>query len=52
LACLFYGMFTPVAVAFKLIGRDVLCRWHRPATESYWSPKSMSADPRRYFRPF
>jgi hypothetical protein len=52
LACLFYGIFTPVALLFKLIGRDVLCRRHRPATQTYWTVKYMSTDPRSYFRPF
>src|SRR5436309_1699313 len=30
LACLYYGIFTPVGLLFKLIGRDVLARRPRP----------------------
>jgi hypothetical protein len=52
LACLFYGLFTPVALIFRLTGRDILCRRHRPEKETYWSPKAMPSDPQRYFRPF
>ena len=52
LACMFYGLFTPISLWFRLIGRDSLCRRRRPATESYWLPKSQSTDGSRYFRPF
>lgn len=50
LACLFYGLFTPIACCFKLIGRDVLCRQPRPGQESYWTPKAAATDVRGYFR--
>ena len=52
LACLFYGVFTPVGLLFRLIGRDTLGRGYRPTMASYWSLKSMPRDPQRYFRPF
>jgi hypothetical protein len=52
LACLFYGVFTPVGLLFRLLGRDALGRGYRPALESYWALKSMPTDPHRYFRPF
>jgi hypothetical protein len=52
LACLFYGIFTPVALLFKLIGRDVLVRRHPSTTETYWTVKCMPTEPRGYFRPF
>jgi len=52
LACLYFGLFTPVALVFRLIGRDVLCRRPRQGAETYWTPKSMPIAPDRYFRPF
>jgi hypothetical protein len=52
LACMFYGMFTPVALFFRLIGRDSLSRRHRPAVETYWLPKRQVTDLARYFRSF
>jgi hypothetical protein len=52
LACMFYGIFTPLAVLFRIIARDSLVRRHRPAVETYWSPKTQPSDPSRYFRPF
>jgi len=50
LLVIFYGVFTPVALMFKLIGRDALTRRLRPDLESYWVPKSTAADARSYFR--
>ena len=52
LAGLFYGVFTPMGLLFRLIGRDTLSRGYRPTLASYWSLKSMPTDPHRYFRPF
>jgi hypothetical protein len=52
LAVLFFGLFAPVAVAFRLIGRDPLDRTRHPERKSYWVPKPLSADLRRYFKQF
>ena len=52
LAILFYGLFTPIGLIFRLMGRDPLHRSRQPALESYWSPKVTPADPRRYFKQF
>jgi polyferredoxin len=52
LSLLFYGIFTPVALLFRLIGRDALVRRSRPPGETYWLPKPAIDDPRRYFRQF
>lgn len=49
LALLFYGVFTPVAVIFRLVGRDALRRRHRHR-ETHWVPKPTAADVRSYFR--
>jgi hypothetical protein len=49
LAILFYGVFTPVGLMFRLFGRDILVR-RRPAVNTYWRPKPAPRDPREYFR--
>ena len=52
LAMMFYGLFTPIAIIFRLIGRDPLHRTRRSGLETYWSHKPSAADPRRYFKQF
>lgn len=48
----YYGLFTPLAIVFRLIGRDVL-KLRRPAdAKSYWSVKPAPRDARSYFRQF
>ena len=51
LGVLYYGLFTPFALVFKLIGRDALVR-RRPAGDTYWVPKPAVADVGRYYRQF
>ena len=52
LAVLFYGVFTPVAVVFRLMKRDVL-RVRRPRpTDTFWTAKSQATDSREYLRQF
>lgn len=50
LALLFYGLFTPVGLLFRLIGRDVLNRRRQPELPTYWAPKPAAADVRSYYR--
>jgi hypothetical protein len=50
LGLVFYGVITPLALFFKLVGRDALARRFEPARESYWAPKRGAADMRSYFR--
>src|SRR5438309_4580317 len=53
LAVLFYGLFTPLALAFRLAGRDALRLRRAPdGTASYWTRRPAPADVRRYFRQF
>jgi len=52
LAILYYGLFTPIAAVFRLIGRDALDRTLQPAAATYWTPKPTTTDPRRYFKQF
>ena len=50
LALLFFGVFTPVALLFKLIGRDALARHPRPAVPTYWVVQPSVKNVRSYFR--
>jgi len=52
LLLMFFGIFTPVALVFRLIGRDALHRDWRPEEPSYWTPKAAPSEPRNYFRQF
>lgn len=49
LGILFYLLFTPIAVVFKLIGKDPLERKIEVETNSYWIPrKESSSDKKKY----
>jgi hypothetical protein len=52
LAILFYGVFTPLAVLFRLRGRDVLRRERPLEQATYWTAKPAAAHACDYFRPF
>jgi hypothetical protein len=52
LALMFYGIITPLALFFRLRGRDVLQRKRPPAGASLWTPKIQPDDIRRYFRQY
>jgi hypothetical protein len=49
LLLLFYGIFTPLALLFRIKGRDVLLRANRPR-DSFWLVKDPPADIHSYFR--
>jgi hypothetical protein len=52
LALIFYGMFMPLGLLFRLVGRDPLgCRSH-PEQRSYWLAKPGAAGPQSYLRQF
>jgi hypothetical protein len=48
---LFFGLFTPIGLFFRLVGRDPLQRARR-GVESYWTPKPVPEDVRSYFKQF
>src|SRR5437660_11363505 len=48
LACLYYGIFAPVGLLFRLIGRDALARRPHPEQATYWESKPMSTDMASY----
>ena len=53
LALLFFGLFTPIGLLFRLFGRDALAiRKTERNTErtTYWLPRSAAKDMRHYFR--
>jgi hypothetical protein len=50
LAILFFCLFTPIGILFRLIGRDVLRRRYAPDQESYWEVKPSAPDIRSYLR--
>jgi hypothetical protein len=52
LAVFYFLLLTPVALLFRLTGRDVLYRRFDAATESYWVPHKPSEDMERYFHQF
>lgn len=52
LVLMFYGVITPVAVFFRLRGRDLLSRKPTPSRPSFWIPKDTPQDARSYFRQY
>ena len=52
LVLMFYLILTPVALLFRLTGRDLLAKRRRPDCASYWLPKETPADVRSYFRQY
>jgi hypothetical protein len=52
LAVFYFLLLTPLALVFRLIGRDPLCRKFDAAAESYWVPHKASEDTERYFHQF
>jgi hypothetical protein len=52
LMCVFYGLFTPLGLVFRLMGRDAL-RLRRPSNgETHWLPKPAATSSHRYFQQF
>jgi hypothetical protein len=49
LVVVFYLVFTPVALVFRLMGRDALRLKRRPAG-SYWTPRPAPGNVKEYFR--
>lgn len=51
LAVVYYGLITPLAVGFRLLGRDPLALRRRDAS-TYWIPRGQPDDVRLYLRQF
>jgi len=52
LGFIFFGMLTPVALVFRLIGRDALHRRFDHKSKSYWVDSTPAKEVQRYFRQF
>ena len=52
LLLMFYLIVTPVALVFRLRGRDPLARKPAPGRASFWEPKTTPQDVRSYFRQY
>ena len=52
LGLLYFLLFTPIALVFKLMGRDVLDRVIDREAESYWIEREGKAEAKRYARQF
>jgi hypothetical protein len=52
LALMYYGMITPLGLVFRLLRRDALALRPPRDASSYWQPKPMPVDVRRYFRQY
>jgi hypothetical protein len=52
LLVMYYGIITPVAVFFRLRGRDLLGRKPAPTAATFWLPKQAPQDVRSYFRQY
>jgi hypothetical protein len=51
-AATYYLIFTPIALFFRLIGRDALHRRFDRAAATYWEPHNPDQGPARYLRQF
>lgn len=49
---LYYLVFTPFGIAFKVLKRDVLERTLERDRRSYWVKRTIETDRQRYFRQF
>jgi hypothetical protein len=52
LAITFYGLFLPIGIVFRLMGRDPLTLRPRRDQPTCWVPKPTPQDVGRYFRQF
>ncbi len=50
LVLIYYGLFTFVALVFRLIGRDAMRRRLDPAVDSYWDDRGPEREPASYFK--
>jgi hypothetical protein len=52
MALIFYGVFTPLALFFRLIGRDALRRKLDKSAATYWEPYNPDRGKARYLKQF
>lgn len=52
LGAIYFLIVTPIALVFKIIGRDAMTRRFDPAAETYWIKRKPATNVKRYFRQF
>lgn len=52
LLVIFFGLFAPMGLLFRLIGRDALQRRIDRNATTYWQPKRQPDSPTRYYQQF
>jgi len=52
MAVIFYGLLTPIALFFRIVGRDALQRRFEPSANTYWQKRQVRQDRAQYFRQF
>jgi len=52
LGILFFGMFAPVALIFRIIGRDAMGLKRQSRAATYWRPKPQARSSAQYLRQF
>jgi hypothetical protein len=52
LAMLFFAVFTPIGLFFRLTERDFLRLRREPLAETCWEPMKLDADPKSYLNQF
>jgi hypothetical protein len=52
LLMIFVGVFLPMALLFRIIGRDALQRRMSVQSETFWVPRNAPANVRRYFQQY
>jgi hypothetical protein len=50
LGAIYFGIFTPVGLAMRLLGRDAMCRRFDPAAPSYWVRRDPPGPPDGSYR--
>jgi hypothetical protein len=50
LGIIFFGVFTPVALVMRVLGRDALARSWNPAARTYWLKREPPGPPEGSFR--
>ena len=52
MSLIFYGMVTPLALLFRLTGRDKLNKSPDPSLESYWHVRDQQPTPESYLKQY
>ena len=52
MALFYYGIITPIALFFRILNRDPLCRKYEPEADTYWIQCRKKRAAKDYFRQF